>query len=116
MRQAGVIAAACIAALETMIERLADDHANARLLADGLAALTGIEFNPAEVDTNIVMVKPTVMSAERFSGELKKRDILTGVMGPDMVRLTTNKELDHGDIEKTIMAVKEILAGYSTDK
>ncbi len=111
MRQAGVIAAACIVALETMIERLADDHANAGLLADGLAALKGIDFNPDDVDTNIVLVKPTSMSAGQFCSELKKRGILTGVMGPDMVRLTTNKEVDRKDIEKTILAVKEILSG-----
>ncbi len=111
MRQAGIIAAACIVALETMIERLADDHANTRLLADGLAVLKGIDFNPAEVDTNILLVKPTSMSAHQLCSELKKRDILTGVMGPDKVRLTTSKEVDRSDLEITIKAFKEILTG-----
>lgn len=109
MRQAGVIAAAGIVALETMVERLAEDHANARLLADGLAGLKGIEFNPEDVDTNIVIVKPTTMSIDQLGHELEKRGILTVVIEPDRVRFTTNKEVTSSDIEKTILAVKEIL-------
>ncbi|MBW6463670.1 MAG: low-specificity L-threonine aldolase [Firmicutes bacterium] len=110
MRQAGIIAAAGIVALETMVDRLAEDHENARLLADGLASLKGIDFNPDEVDTNIVIVKPTTMSIEQLGDELEKRGILTVVIEPDRVRFTTNKEVNRDDIEKTITAVKEILA------
>lgn len=110
MRQAGIIAAAGIVALETMIERLAEDHANARVLAEGLAALKGIEFNPADVDTNIVIVKPTAMSVKQLGDELEKRGILTVVMEPDRIRFTTNKEVNRSDIEKTIAAVKEALS------
>lgn len=113
MRQAGIIAAACIVALETMVERLADDHANARLLAEGLAGLKGIDFNPAEVDTNIIMVKPTVLSAHQLVLELKKQGVLSGVMEPDMVRLATSREVDSRDIEKAILIIKKILAGSS---
>ncbi len=110
MRQAGVIASACLVALETMVERLADDHASARLLADGLAGLKGLNFDPADVDTNIVIVKPLTMTPQRFNDELKKRGILASVMGPDMVRLTTSREVESKDLEKTVAAVKEILA------
>lgn len=110
MRQAGIFAAAGIVALETMIDRLAEDHANARLLADGLAAFKGIEFNPDDVDTNIVIVKPTVMSIQQLGNELEKRGILTVVIEPDRVRFTTNKDVNRNDIEKTIAAVKDILA------
>jgi len=110
MRQAGVIAAAGIVALETMVERLAEDHANARLLADGLAGLKGIDFNPDDVDTNIVIVKPTIMSIGQLGDELEKRGILTVVIEPDRVRFTTNKEVTRSDIEKTLVAVKEILS------
>lgn len=109
MRQAGIFAAAGIVALESMIERLVEDHANAKYLAEGLAALKGIEFNPADVDTNIVIVKPTEMSVSQLGKELEKRGILTVVIEPDRVRFTTNKEVDHSDIEKTIIAVKDIL-------
>ncbi|MFU8793795.1 MAG: low-specificity L-threonine aldolase [Dethiobacteria bacterium] len=110
MRQAGIIAAAGIVALETMVDRLAEDHENARQLADGLASLKGIDFNPDEVDTNIVIVKPTTMTIEQLGDELEKRGILTVVIEPDRVRFTTNKEVNRDDIEKTITAVKEILA------
>ena len=110
MRQAGIFAAAGIVALETMIDRLAEDHANARMLADGLAALKGIEFNPDDVETNIIIVKPTVMSIQQLGSELEKRGILTVVIEPDRVRFTTNKEVNRSDIERTIAAVKDILA------
>lgn len=110
MRQAGIIAAAGIVSLERMIDRLAEDHDNARFLADGLADLEGIEFNPADVETNIVIVKPTTMSIGCFGDELAKRGILTVVIEPDRIRFTTNKEVNRSDIEKTITAVKDILA------
>ncbi len=111
MRQAGILAAAGIYALENMIDRLAEDHANARFLAEGLAALDGIDFNPDDVDTNIVIVKPTAMSVRMLGAELEKRGILTVVIEPDRVRFTTNKEVDRSDIEKAIAAVKEVLSG-----
>lgn len=110
MRQAGVIASACLVALETMVERLADDHANARLLAEGLAGLKGLNFDPADVDTNIVIIKPVAMTPHRFNDELKKRGILASVMEPDMVRLTTSREVVSKDLEKTVAVIKEILA------
>ena len=109
MRQAGVFAAAGIVALKTMVERLAEDHENARLLAEGLASLKGIDFNPEDVDTNIVIVKPTTMSVGQIGTELEKRGILTVVMEPDRIRFATNKEVNRLDIEKTIGLVKEIL-------
>lgn len=109
MRQAGIFAAAGIVALETMVERLAEDHANARLLAEGLAELKGIDFNPADVDTNIVIVRPTTMTIRQLGDELEKRGILTVVIEPNRVRFTTNKEVNRSDIEKTIKEVSEIL-------
>jgi threonine aldolase len=109
MRQAGIIAAAGIVALETMVERLADDHINARLLAEGLAELKGIAFNPDDVDTNIVIVRPTTMSIQQLGDELEKRGILTVVIEPDRIRFTTNKEVNRADIETTLKVVKEIL-------
>lgn len=109
MRQAGIIAAAGIVALETMVERLAEDHANARLLAEGLAEMKGIDFNPDDVETNIVIVRPTAMSIQELGTELEKRGILTVVIEPDRIRFTTNKEVNRSDIETTLIVVKEIL-------
>lgn len=110
MRQAGIIAASGIVALETMIDRLAEDHTNARLLAEGLAELKGIDFNPGDVDTNIVIVKPTAMSVRDLGQQLEKQGVLTVVMQPDRIRFTTNKEVSREDIEKTIKIVGEVLA------
>lgn len=111
MRQAGIIAAAGIVALESMVDRLAEDHANARLLAEGLASIKGIEFNPDDVDTNIIIVRPTTMSIGQLGAELEKRGILTVVIEPDRIRFTTNKEVNRADIEVTLKAVKEVLSG-----
>ncbi len=111
MRQAGVIASACLVALKTMIERLADDHANARLLAEGLSGLKGLDFNPDDVETNIVIIKPLHISPMLFNEELRKRNILASIMEPDMIRLTTSKEVSRSDIETTIMAIRDILSG-----
>ncbi|MFO7952585.1 MAG: low-specificity L-threonine aldolase [Bacillota bacterium] len=111
MRQAGIIAAAALVALDTMVERLAEDHANARLLSDGLAEMKGLEFNPGDVETNIVIVKPTIMSVHQLSSELKKRGILTVVMEPDRIRLTTNRGVDKSAIERTLSVFNDILSG-----
>ncbi len=109
MRQAGIIAAAGVVALETMVDRLAEDHENARFLAEGLAGLEGIDFDPDDVDTNIVIVKPTKMSIRQLGDELEKRGILTVVIEPDRIRFTTSLEVNRTDIEKTVTAVREIL-------
>ncbi len=111
MRQAGVFAAAGIVALEKMVDRLAEDHANARLLAKGLAMMPGIDFNPDDVDTNIIIVKPKNMSVRELGDALEKKGILTVVIEPDRVRFTTNKEVTRADIEHTIEVVGEILSG-----
>ena len=109
MRQAGIFAAAGIVALKTMTERLVEDHKNARLLADGLAELRGIDFNPDDVDTNIIIFKPLKISAPDLVSELEKRGILTVVMEPDRVRLTTNKEVDREAVEKALAVLNDLL-------
>ena len=109
MRQAGIIAAAGIVALTTMVDRLAEDHANARFLADGLAGMPGLEFDPSTVETNIVIFKPVSMSANALLEELKKRGVLGVIMEPDRVRFTTNKDITRSDLEKVLTALHDIL-------
>ncbi len=109
MRQAGIIAAAGVFALKNMVERLAEDHENARLLAGGLRGLKGLQLEPDACDTNIVIAKPTTVSVEELGAELEKRGILTVVIEPDRVRFTTSFAVNKADIEKTIQAVQEIL-------
>jgi threonine aldolase len=109
MRQAGIIAAAGIVALRTMVDRLAEDHANARFLADRLAELPGLEFDPSAVETNIVIFKPTALSAPALVDELKKHGVLAVIMEPDRVRFTTNKDITRADLETALNRVRQIL-------
>lgn len=109
MRQAGVIAAAGIVALKTMVERLAEDHENAHLLAAGLAEIKGLQFNFNEVETNIIVARPTLVSAEYLVSELEKRNILASVFEPDQVRFVTSFAVGSKDMADTIQAVREIL-------
>lgn len=109
MRQAGIIAAAGILALTTMVERLAEDHANARLLADRLAGLPGVELDPGKVETNMVLLNLKKISADQFVEALKQRAVLALKFGPRLVRLTTHKDITRADIEKTAAAARSIL-------
>lgn len=109
MRQAGIIAAAGVVALQTMVDRLAEDHANARFLADRLAELPGMEFDPSAVETNIVIFKPTALSAQVLVDELKKRGVLAVIMEPDRVRFTTNKDITRDDLNKALNSLRLIL-------
>ena len=109
MRQAGIIAAAALYALEHHRDRLADDHANAKSLADGIAALRGIELDPASVETNIVIFRTTSIPAPALVKELKNRGVLVLATGPDVIRAVTNLMVSADDIERTVEAFREIL-------
>ncbi|MEW6274081.1 MAG: low-specificity L-threonine aldolase [Bacillota bacterium] len=111
MRQAGVLAAAGIVALEQMVDRLAEDHANARYLAEGLAALPGIELDPARVQTNIVVfhLRAPGLTADEFLARLKERGILAVSMSPACVRMVTHRHISRKDVEKTLAAVEEVM-------
>ena len=110
MRQAGIIAAAGIVALETMIDRLADDHANARRLAEGLAAIPGIELDPARVKTNIVFFDlMSGMTARQLSERVARDGILIGGAGEHRIRVVTHYGIERADVDATIAAVKRAL-------
>jgi threonine aldolase len=104
MRQAGVIAAAGLHALDHHVDRLADDHANARRLAEGLAAIDGITIDPATVETNIVVFD--VADAPAFCAALEGEGVLMGPLGPDRVRAVTHLDVDSGAIERALAAAK----------
>jgi threonine aldolase len=109
MRQAGVIAAAGLYALDHHVERLADDHARARRLADGLAALPGVELDPSTVETNIVVF--TVPDAPEFCAALALADVTMGALGPTRVRAVTHLDVDDAGIERALGAAREALGG-----
>jgi threonine aldolase len=111
MRQAGIIAAAGIVALNEMIERLADDHANARTLAEGLATIPGITIDPNTVETNIVRfaLADTAMPVADFLAGLRARGVLMGGMGGRYVRAVTHYGIEPDQIQATIAAVRAVL-------
>jgi threonine aldolase len=107
MRQAGVIAAAGIVALETMIDRLAEDHANARYFAESIADIPGIALDPARVRTNIVFFDLSdELTAAQFAERLQREGVLILPAGERRLRAVTHYGIERADIESAIGAVK----------
>ncbi|WJR76118.1 threonine aldolase family protein [Bradyrhizobium sp. NP1] len=110
MRQAGVCAAACIFALDHHVDRLADDHANARALARGLSQISGVEVQ--EPETNLVFFKPdgSGVGGDRMVSELRKRGVLLAMMD-GRIRACTHLDVTAAMIEETLGHVREIARG-----
>ncbi len=102
MRQAGVLAAAGIIALDEGPKRLQIDHDNAQLLAKKLAAIPGIALDPAKVQTNIVIfsVKPSGRSSSVFLEQIREQGVLAVPVDDDRVRMVTHLDVDRADIER----------------
>jgi threonine aldolase len=109
MRQAGVIAAAGIVALETMVDRLVDDHARARRLADALAERWPRSVDPRDVMTNIVCCRAELLPKD-FIRRLADNGVRSGTIDARTVRLVTHKDIDDADIERIIEVFDTILA------
>ncbi len=113
MRQAGIIAAAGIVALETMIDRLAEDHANARRLAEGIAAIGGLATDPARVRTNILYVD---LAAGRFSDaefleRLAQKGLRLSHTGPARFRMLTHYGIGAADIDAALAILRDVMRG-----
>lgn len=110
MRQAGVLAAAGIVALETMVDRLADDHANAKRLAEGLADIPGIVLDPACIKTNIVFFDLRGgMTAAQLVERLAREGVLMGVAGEKRIRAVTHYGIEREDIEETLAITQKVM-------
>jgi threonine aldolase len=110
MRQAGIIAAACLYALDHHVERLADDHANARHLAEGLAEMPGIDLDPATVETNIVWFDVRgPISAIELGAALKEQGVLIGAFGPTRMRAVTHLDVDRAGIDAVLETLRRVL-------
>ena len=107
MRQAGVIAAAGVVALETMVERLADDHRRARHLADAVADAFPGSVEPREVTTNIVCAAAGALPADVLD-RLADDAVLAGAIDADTVRFVTHKDVDDTGIDHTIAALRRL--------
>jgi threonine aldolase len=119
MRQAGVLAAAGLVALERMVDRLAEDHANARALAEALAAMPGLAVDLASVQTNIVIVRidrgDRTVSAGAAADLVKgcaARKVKVHAMGPAAIRCVTHKDVDAEDIRRAVDAFRELTARW----
>jgi len=112
MRQVGILAAAGIIALEKMIERLEEDHKNARLLSEGLTEIKGIKVDLKTVQTNMVYLdlQESGMDTYQFLKKLTKYNILGQPRPPTKVRLVTHYGISEEDIYATIKAIKEIVS------
>jgi threonine aldolase len=112
MRQAGVIAAAGLVALDRMVDRLAEDHANARALAEAFARLPGLALDLATVKTNIVIVRVEGPAGVTRTAELVRgcaeRKVKVHAIGPTSIRCVTHKDVDADDIGRAVHAVREI--------
>jgi threonine aldolase len=110
MRQAGICAAACVHALDHHVDRLADDHANARALTRGLAQIAGIEVQQPE--TNLVFFTPdgSGVGGEKMVGALRQRGVLLAMMD-GRIRACTHLDVTAEMIEETVGLVREIVRG-----
>jgi threonine aldolase len=111
MRQCGILAAAGIVALEQMVDRLSDDHVNARRLAEGIANMAGVDIDPQTVQTDIVIFQVTSnkLSAPQLVQALLERGIQMSAIGPGQIRAVTHHGIEAADIETTLSAMSDIL-------
>jgi len=109
MRQAGIIAAAGIVALDTMVDRLVDDHANARHLAQGLEAIKGITLECDDIQTNIVMftLSPE-LSVSKFNKGLEKAGVKLSFYGDNLFGAVTHRMVSSSDIEEALVRIQAL--------
>ena len=110
MRQTGVLAAAGLVALDTMVDRLADDHANARTLAEGLAETPGISCDLSRVQTNLVYINVTRLRAKHFEEECRQRGLLGEALDPQRVRFVTHNGISAADVQAALEICQEVLS------
>ena len=119
LRQAGIIAAAAVYAMEHNVERLSDDHDNAKLLASEIAQIEGLSINVADVETNLVFfeVDPKLGNAGQLSAALLDRGVKIGPSGPQRLRACTHLDVTREDMLKTADMLRQtIKAGFSQYK
>ena len=109
MRQVGVLAAAGLIALEKMVDRLAQDHANARTLAEGLAELPGVRCDLGRVQTNLIYFELEKMPAPVFVDGCARQGLLSDSTGPRSIRFVTHYGIDAEDVQSALKICEEVL-------
>jgi threonine aldolase len=109
MRQAGVLAAAGLVALEKMTTRLQEDHDNAQLLAKGIAGIQGVRIDPEKVQTNILVfdISGTGQSTTEFTTKLKQHGVLANGINAREMRMVTHKDVSRSDCETALRDIRE---------
>jgi threonine aldolase len=110
MRQAGVIAAAGIIAIEKMVDRLRDDHENARMLAKGLSTIDGITIDLSQVQTNIVAydVSGLGIDGQKWVAKLNEAGVKAGTLEAGRVRMVTHRGIEKEDVEFTLNVAEKV--------
>jgi len=113
MRQAGVLAAAGLVALDTMVDRLAEDHQNARRLAAGLANIDGLTVDADSIQTNIVIfdVDEKVGPARDFIKAMADAEVLVSYPGEKSVRMVTHRHISGDDVEEALSRTSNVVRG-----
>ena len=114
MRQAGIIAAGCLYALRHHVDRLAEDHDNAKAFARGIAGLPGVALNPDDVDTNIVLFDVTApgLTGQRLADRLlEDGQVRLSVMGERRLRAVTHLDVTRAQVDKAVQVMKRALQG-----
>ena len=112
MRQAGIIAAGCLYALDHNVERLADDHRNAQVIAQAIADTPGLTLEPPEVDTNLVWfrIDPAVGNAKDITARLKQNGVLVHAAGPQKIRACTHLDVSQAQAERAAETLRKVVA------
>ena len=107
MRQSGVVAAAGLYALDHHVDRLADDHENARVLAEGLAEIDGVTIDPSTVETNIVVFE--VEDATKTGEDLRSAGVQVTRLDRRRLRAVTHLDVDRAGIERALEVMREVI-------
>ena len=112
LRQAGIVAAAGIVALEEMVERLSDDHANAQHLANGLAGIPGVVIDPSLVQTNILFWHHETIDTVKLNAALRQSSVLS-TMVHGRLRMLTHYGIERQDIDDALATIREVTASLT---
>jgi len=111
LRQGGISAAGCLYALDHHVERLAEDHANARLLARGLAQIPGLVVETPQTNLVFFDTEGAGLTAESLAARVREHGVMVSTMGRTRVRVCTHLDVTRADIEEALATIRRVLAG-----
>jgi threonine aldolase len=112
MRQAGIIAAAGIVALDTMVDRLAEDHSNARRLSTGLTEIPGIDIDPDAFQTNLVFFTVKYSNHDEITRRIMEQGVLLGPRPGGYTRMVTHADVTGDDVEYALDVIGSTIRDY----